>query len=72
MDRINRRAEACDSLAGFIIISSMGGGTSSGLGNCVSVKIKESYPGRITQSFKLLPDASIAHPLEIYNSAHSI
>lgn len=50
----------------------MGGGTSSGLGNCVSQKIKESFPCNILQTFKHLPDISMAHPLEIFNSAHSI
>lgn len=50
----------------------MGGGTSSGLGNCLSQKIKESYPSNILQTYKLLPDIAMAHPLEIYNSAHSV
>jgi hypothetical protein len=36
LDRVRRRVEACDSLSGFLVISSMGGGTSSGLGNRIS------------------------------------
>lgn len=72
MDRVRRKTEACDCFGGFIFLSTLGGGTSSGLGNRVSEEVRQNYPERMNQSFKLLPDLANAHPLEIYNCTHAL
>jgi hypothetical protein len=71
-DRVRLRVESCDSFGGFLVISSLGGGTSSGLGMRVIEEARQTYPERIMQTYKLYPDLATAHPLQIYNSTHSI
>ena len=38
------QAEACDSLQGFLLLHSLGGGTGSGLGSALLGQLAEEYP----------------------------
>ncbi|KAJ3049010.1 Tubulin epsilon chain [Rhizophlyctis rosea] len=44
VEAIRREAEQCDSLQSFFLISSLGGGTGSGLGSYISCLLREEYP----------------------------
>jgi tubulin beta len=44
MDGLRKEAEACESLQGFQLSHSLGGGTGSGLGTLILSKIREEYP----------------------------
>ena len=44
VEAIRREAEQCDSLQTFILISSLGGGTGSGLGSYISCLLREEFP----------------------------
>lgn len=50
LQRLRRAAEACDSLQGFLLLHSLGGGTGSGLGtyllSMLQVKSSASISGR--------------------------
>lgn len=41
IDVVSRQAEACDSLQGFQLIHSLGGGTGAGLGTLILSKLRE-------------------------------
>lgn len=43
-ERIRKSAECCDSLHGFLLLYSLGGGTGSGLGSRVLALLEEQYP----------------------------
>merc|ERR1712228_522995 len=51
MDIIRRRAESCNCPQGFQLMHSIGGGTGSGLGTSLLIKIRDEYPGRLTSTF---------------------
>ena len=44
LEMLQRQVERCDSLAGFLVLMSVAGGTGSGVGTKVSEEIKDSYP----------------------------
>ena len=44
MDGLRKEAEVCESLQGFQLSHSLGGGTGSGLGTLILSKIREEYP----------------------------
>jgi tubulin beta len=44
MDGLRKEAEGCESLQGFQLSHSLGGGTGSGLGTLILTKIREEYP----------------------------
>lgn len=55
LDVIRREAEGCDSLQGFQLTHSLGGGTGSGMGTLLISKIREEFPDRIMSSFSVVP-----------------
>jgi tubulin beta len=52
---VRREAESCDSLQGFQMTHSLGGGTGSGMGSLVISKLREEYPGRVMTTFSVIP-----------------
>ena len=55
-DGIRRQGEKCDTLSGFIINCSLGGGCGSGLGALFLTKIlEENYSYKMAESFDLFP-----------------
>jgi hypothetical protein len=62
-DRVRKKVENCDHFGGFLIFSTLNGGTSSGIGINVSRHIRQAYPDRQIQTFKLFPNTQISNPL---------
>lgn len=78
LDIIRRQSEACESLQGFQIIHSLGGGTGAGLGSLLLSKLREAsnvrfsvltrphglqeYPDRMLQTFSILPSPNVSAP----------
>ncbi|KAL0476265.1 tubulin beta [Acrasis kona] len=73
MDSVRREAEGADSLQGFQIAHSLGGGTGSGLGTLLMARIREEYPDRIIMSFSVFPSENLSDTVvEPYNSILSM
>ncbi|ODQ67806.1 beta tubulin [Nadsonia fulvescens var. elongata DSM 6958] len=72
MDVIRREAEQADSLQGFQLAHSLGGGTGSGLGTLLLTKIKEEYPDRMLSTYSVLPSPKVSDTVtEPYNAVLS-
>ncbi|EDO43980.1 predicted protein [Nematostella vectensis] len=72
MDCIRKLAENCDTVQGFQIAHSLGGGTGSGLGSLLLSKIREEYPDRLVSSFCVLPSPLVSETVtEPYNATLS-
>lgn len=72
MDCVRKLAEFCDSVQGFQLAHSLGGGTGSGLGSLFISKIREEYPDRLVSSFSVLPSPKVSDTItEPYNATLS-
>ncbi|KAJ1991547.1 Tubulin beta chain (Beta tubulin) [Dimargaris cristalligena] len=73
MDVVRKEAEGCDSLQGFQITHSLGGGTGSGLGSLLIQKIREEYPDRMMATFSVVPSPRVSETVvEPYNATLSV
>jgi len=73
MDVIRHEAEGCDSLQGFQLTHSLGGGTGSGMGTLLISKMREEYPDRIMTSFSVVPSPKVSNTVvEPYNATLSV
>lgn len=73
MDIVRREAEGCDSLQGFQITHSLGGGTGSGMGTLLISKIREEFPDRMMATFSIVPSPKTSDTVvEPYNATLSI
>ena len=73
MDVIRREAEGCDSLQGFQITHSLGGGTGSGMGTLLISKIREEFPDRMMATFSVVPSPKTSDTVvEPYNATLSV
>ena len=73
MDIIRYEAENCDDLGGFQLCHSIGGGTGSGLGTALLLKIRDNYSDKISQSFTVFPSPKVSDvAVEPYNAILSI
>ncbi|CAL9733634.1 tubulin beta chain [Monosporozyma servazzii] len=73
MDVIRREVEGCDSLQGFQITHSLGGGTGSGMGTLLISKIREEFPDRMMATFSVLPSPKTSDTVvEPYNATLSV
>ena len=73
MDAVRREVEACDSLEGFQVLQSMGGGTGSGLGSLCISTLKDIYGDCLIQTFPIFPSPKVSDAVtEPYNSVLSI
>lgn len=52
----------CDTLQGFQLTHSLGGGTGSGMGTLLISKIREEYPDRIMNTFSVMPSPKVLRP----------
>ncbi|ORX39445.1 tubulin beta chain [Kockovaella imperatae] len=72
LDVLRAQAEAADSLQGFQVLHSLGGGTGSGLGSLLLGKIREEYPDRMLATFSVFPAPSVSETVvEPYNAVLS-
>ena len=60
LDVVRKEAESCDCLQGFQLTHSLGGGTGSGMGTLLISKIREEYPGRIMNTFSVVPSPKVS------------
>merc|ERR1712121_322584 len=73
VDIIRRETEACDCPQGFQLTQSIGGGTGSGMGTLLLLKIRDNYPDRITATFSVYPSPKVSDVVvEPYNATLSI
>lgn len=57
---INRtEVEMCDSLQGFQVVHSLGGGTGSGFATLMMFKLKEDYPDLMLNNYSILPSEKV-------------
>lgn len=68
LDVVRKEAENCDSLQGFQITHSLGGGTGSGMGTLLVSKIREEYPDRLMCTYSVMPSPKVSDMVvEPYN-----
>ena len=60
MDVVRKEAEGCDSLQGFQLSHSLGGGTGSGMGTLLISKMREEYPDRSFNAFSVFPSPKVS------------
>jgi tubulin beta len=72
-DIIRRETESCDCPQGFQITHSLGGGTGSGLGTLLLLRMRDHFPDRITCTFSVFPSTKVSDVVvEPYNAIFSI
>merc|ERR1711981_385689 len=72
LDRIRQEIEQCDAPQGFQIFHSLGGGTGSGMGTLLLLKIRDGYPDRITTTYSVSPSPKVSDTVvEPYNAVLS-
>ncbi|TIC03141.1 hypothetical protein E3Q16_03226 [Wallemia mellicola] len=71
LDSARREAEQVDSLQGFQLNHSLGGGTGSGLGTLLMSKLREEFPDRMMATFSIIPSPKVSDTVvEPYNASH--
>jgi tubulin beta len=71
-DKIRQEVEQCDSPQGFQLMHSLGGGTGSGMGTLLLLKIRDGYPDRITTTYSIYPSPKVSDTVvEPYNAVLS-
>lgn len=69
LDRIRKTTDACNSLQGFLIFNSVGGGTGSGLGSLLFENLSSLYSKKSKLAFTVYPSPQLATSVvEPYNS----
>jgi len=72
LDVIRKEIENCRCPQGFQICHSIGGGTGSGMGTLVLLKLRDSYPDRIHTTFSVYPSPRVSDVVvEPYNAVLS-
>ena len=70
MEWVQKILEDCEHWQGFQISQSLGGGTRSGLGSNILVRLKDEYPGKILHTYSVLPSpnvsANLLEPYKVY------
>jgi tubulin beta len=73
LDKIRKEAEMSESLQGFQICNSLGGGTGSGMGSMLVEKLHEEYPERVVENFAVMPSPKVSESsCEPYNAVLSL
>nr|GAT50581.1 beta-tubulin 1 tubb1 [Mycena chlorophos] len=73
LDVVRREAEGTDSLQGFQVTHSLGGGTGAGFGTLMLSKIREEYPDRMLCTFSVVPSPKVSDTVvEPYNATLSV
>jgi len=72
LDVVRKEVENCDCPQGFQICHSLGGGTGSGMGTLVLLKLRDAYPDRILCTFSVYPSPKVSDTVvEPYNAVLS-
>jgi len=72
LDRVRLEIEQCEAPQGFQIFHSLGGGTGSGMGTLLLLKIRDAYPDRMTCTYSVYPSPKVSDTVvEPYNAVLS-
>jgi len=72
LDVVRKEVENCDCPQGFQICHSLGGGTGSGMGTLLLLKLRDAYPDRILNTFSVYPSPKVSDTVvEPYNAVLS-
>merc|ERR1719230_1322537 len=72
LDVVRKEMEKADCPQGFQIFHSVGGGTGSGMGTLLLLKIRDGYPDRITSTYSVFPSPKVSDTVvEPYNAVLS-
>merc|ERR1712226_1560263 len=72
LDRIRQEIEQCDSSQGFQIFHSLGGGTGSGMGTLLLLKVRDGFLDRIPTTYSVFPSPKVSDTVvEPYNAVLS-
>lgn len=72
LDKIRQEIEQCEAPQGFQLFHSLGGGTGSGMGTLLLLKIRDGYPDRITTTYSVYPSPKVSDTVvEPYNAVLS-
>lgn len=58
LDQVRKQTELCESISGFQILHSLGGGTGSGLGSLILERLSEDYSDSLKFNFSILPGST--------------
>lgn len=58
LDQIRKGVEDCESIQGFQLMHSIGGGTGSGLGSLILEKLSEEYSDKLCFNFSVFPGST--------------
>ncbi|KAJ9065776.1 Tubulin beta chain (Beta tubulin) [Entomophthora muscae] len=73
LEIVRKETENCDSLQGFQVAHSLGGGTGSGLGSLLISKIREEFPDRMMCTFSVVPSPKVSDTVvEPYNATLTV
>merc|ERR1712178_119301 len=68
-DVVRKEVENCDAIQGFQICQSLGGGTGSGMGTLLLLKLRDGYPDRLTTTYSVYPSPKVSDTVvEPYNA----
>merc|ERR1711881_718530 len=69
LDVVRKEVENCDAIQGFQICQSLGGGTGSGMGTLLLLKLRDGYPDRLTTTYSVYPSPKVSDTVvEPYNA----
>merc|ERR1711939_529381 len=72
LDVVRKEVENCDAIQGFQICQSLGGGTGSGMGTLLLLKLRDGYPDRLTTTYSVYPSPKVSDTVvEPYNAVLS-
>ncbi|PWA95359.1 alpha-tubulin [Artemisia annua] len=72
LDRIRKLADSCTGLQGFLVFNAVGGGTGSGLGSLLLVRLSVDYGKKFKLGFTVYPSPQVSiSVVEPYNSVLS-
>jgi len=72
LQNVRQEIETCDAPQGFQLFHSLGGGTGSGMGTLLLLKIRDAYPDRITCTYSIYPSPKVSDTVvEPYNAVLS-
>jgi len=73
LDVVRKEAENTDTLQGFQLTHSLGGGTGSGMGTLLVSKLTEEYPDRMSCTYSVVPSPKVSDTVvEPYNATLSL
>jgi len=72
LEKVRTQQEKCDASQAFTLYHSIGGGTGSGFGTLILLKIRDSFPDKITCSYSIYPSPKVSDTVvEPYNAVLS-